>query len=1055
MTIEVIDSKYDPIKIEGEIFNFWNENDIYKKVKNKNKGKQKFYFLDGPPYVTNPIHVGTAWNKIIKDIYLRYYRMNGYDVWDIPGYDMHGLPIEVQVEQILKFKTKKDVLKFGVDNFIVKCRNYALENLKIQENQFKNLGIWMDWDNPYMTIKNEYIEGVWYFIKKSHEKNLLYKGEKIVHWCPRCETVLANVEVTEEYRDKEDPSIYVKFKILNSNEYLLIWTTTPWTLPSNVAVAIHPNEVYVYAQDDRGEILIFAKKRIEDLEKETGRKFKILREVQGKKLEGLRYEHPLSALIPIQNKIEHKVILSEQFVTMLEGTGCVHIAPGHGKEDYELGRIYNLPMISPVDSSGKFTNEIQVYEGIYVFDANERIIEDLRKVNALYFNTKIQHRYPHCWRCKTPLILKLSEQWFLDVPKIRDELIRKALMIRWFPKDALENRVIPWLKNVHEWALSRQRFWGIPLPIWICSNCDNVIVIGSINELISHAINIPPNSQIDLHKPWIDKVEIKCTRCGGTARRIPDVLDVWVDSGAASWASLNYPQNKYLFEQLYPSDLVLEGPDQVRAWFYSCLVASTITFDQIPFKSVIIHGWSLDETGRAMHKSLGNVIYPEDVIQKYGRDSLRVYELMNTTWEDLKFSISALREVYRTLNIIWNTFYFASLYMKIDNFDATIEFDTNDLEIEDKWLFQKFEEIKNKIKNDFENSESFEALRRLVSFLVEDVSRWYIRIIRRRVWLEENAKVKLTAYYTLFRVLEEWLRMFGIFAPFMSEHIYQRMFRKFMKAESLHLLDWPKAKSYDSKLIDQMNIAREIVSQVLSLRMKRGYKLRRPLIQLFIIPTNDEVYETVQTFERIIKDQSNVKLITVGKSSELKSKFIETKIKLNYSAAGPKLKEKVKELSKLLDKLNPEEILESFNSKGYYEVELSSGKITLTKEMLNFEQKLKGEYEYAKGSNFEIFVDFTSSPELESELLVREIVRRIQMMRKLLNLNLTDRIETYISVPSDSEAKIIDKYLDYIKNETLSETIHLESKEKVKGSMIREWEIEEETYVIGVSKINK
>lgn len=1055
MVIEVIDNKYDPVKVESEVFKYWDENNIYKKAKNKNKGKKKFYFLDGPPYVTNPIHVGTAWNKIIKDIFLRYYRMNGYDVWDIPGYDMHGLPIEVQVEQLLKFKTKKDVLKFGVDNFIERCRKFALDNLKIQESQFKNLGVWMDWDNPYMTIKNEYIEGVWYFIKKASEKNLLYKGEKIVHWCPRCETVLANVEVTEEYRDKEDPSIYVKFKLVNSKECLLIWTTTPWTIPSNIAVAVHPNEIYVYAKDEQGNILIFAKKRIEDLEKEMGIKFKVIKEVYGKELEGIKYEHPLSHIIPFQSKIEHKVILSDQYVTMLEGTGCVHIAPGHGKEDYELGKIYNLPMISPVDSSGKFTSEIQAYEGIYVFDANDNIIEDLKKSNSLYFSTKILHRYPHCWRCKTPLILRLSEQWFLDVPKIKDELIKNASLIKWFPKDALENRVIPWLKNVHEWALSRQRFWGIPLPIWICEKCGNTIVIGSINELISNAINIPANSEIDLHKPWIDNVEIKCNKCEGIAKRISDVLDVWVDSGAAPWSSLNYPHNKDLLESLFPSDLVLEGPDQVRAWFYSCLVASTITFGKIPFKRVIIHGWSLDETGRAMHKSLGNVIYPEEVAQKYGRDSLRVYELMNTTWEDLKFSLSALREVYRTLNIIWNTFYFASLYMNIDKFDPRIYFNYNELEIEDKWLFQKLEEIKNKVKNDFENSESFEALRSIISFLVDDVSRWYIRTIRRRVWLEENAKTKVLAYYTLFHVLEQWLRMFAIFAPFMSEYIYQKVFRSAVKEESVHLLEWPAVQSYDEKIIKQMDIARDIVAQVLSLRMRRGFKLRKPLMQIFIVPLRDEVEETAKVFEKIIKDQANVKSISIGKSEELKKKFLETRLKINYSIAGPKLKEKVKELTKILEKLNPEELQESFNSKGYYEIISSTGKIVLTKDMIDFEQRLKGEFEYAKGDNFELYVDFTSYPELENELLIREIVRRIQMMRKLLNLNLMDKIETYISVPSESEAKIINNNADYIKNETLSERIIIENKENVKGSMVKEWEIEDETYVIGISKIDK
>ncbi len=412
--IKELPKTYEPIKAEEEVFKYWETNQIYKKIKEKNKGVKKFYFLDGPPYVTNPIHVGTAWNKIIKDSYLRFYRMNGYDVWDIPGYDMHGLPIEVQVEQKLNFKTKKDIENFGIDKFINKCREYALENLKIQERQFKNLGILMDWDNPYMTITNEYIEGVWYFIKKAYEKGLLYKGLQVVHWCPRCETVLAGYEVTDEYRIKEDPSLYVKFKLEDEDAYLLVWTTTPWTLPSNVAVAVNPNETYLYTISPNNEIIIIAKKRKEEIEKETGINLSVLKEISGQELEGRIYINPLSEYIKIQKEIKHKVILSEEYVSMLEGTGLVHIAPGHGKEDYDLGKRYNLPMLSPVDNNGRYTEEIERYKGLNVFEANEKIIEDLKKVNAVFYVGKISHKYPHCWRCKTPLILKLSEQWFID-----------------------------------------------------------------------------------------------------------------------------------------------------------------------------------------------------------------------------------------------------------------------------------------------------------------------------------------------------------------------------------------------------------------------------------------------------------------------------------------------------------------------------------------------------------------------------------------------------------------------------------------------------------------
>jgi len=1044
--VEVTYKVYDPKIIDNEILKFWEENNIYKKVKEKNLNKQKFYFLDGPPYVTNPIHVGTAWNKIIKDSYLRYYRMKGYDVWDRAGYDMHGLPIEVQVEQILKFKSKKDIENYGIENFIKFCKEFALKNLFVQQEQFKNLCVWMDWENPYMTIKNEYIEGVWFFIKKAYEKNLLYKGEKVIHWCPRCETALAGYEVAEEYKDKEDYSLYVKFKLIDEDAFLLVWTTTPWTLPSNVAVAVHPSEIYVYGMVDEKEIVIFAKKRKEDIERETKKKIRIIKEIKGKEIEGKKYINPLEKYIDFQRKIDHIVITSEKYVSMFEGTGCVHIAPGHGKEDFELSKEFNLLVFSPVNNEGKYTEDVGKYNGKYVFEANEEIIEDLKRLDSVFFVGKIIHKYPHCWRCKTPLILRLSEQWFLDVPKIKNMLIEKAKNTIWYPSFAFHTRFLPWLEGAHEWAISRQRYWGIPMPIWICEKCNNITVIGSISELLSKAIQLP-NEEIDLHRNWLDKVIIKCDKCGGRSKRILDVLDVWVDSGTASWSSLEYPSEKGKFERLFPADLIIEGPDQIRGWFYTLLVTSIVTFEEAPFKKVIMHGWSLDETGRAMHKSLGNVIYPEEVIQKFGRDTLRVYELLNTTWEDLKFSLTGLQEVYRNLNIIMNTYYFASLYINTDNFDPLQFKDFEYLNVEDKWLLTKLEYLKKIVTESFENGCNFIGLKELISFLVNDVSRWYIKIIRRRVWIEKEDPSKNAVYYTLFTVLSECLKLLAPYAPIISETLYQKFARNVFNVESVHLLEWPAYSEIDSEFIKEVETIKEIISEGYALRMKKGIKLRKPVKQVIVVPKNENLKKFINKYERLIKEQLNTKELKILTKDEIKELLVEYKVKLNYAKVGPIFKDLVKEISSLIEKISPKDILE----KEEIDLETSKGKVKLNKDMLIISENLKENYDRLETKDFDIYIDFSTLPELEKETLAREIIRRIQIMRKMLDLEINERIKVYVKTIEHESKKILEEFKHYIMNETLAEEIKLE--EETGYDLVKEWEIDDEIYTIGIKRM--
>ncbi|MEM3061728.1 MAG: isoleucine--tRNA ligase, partial [Candidatus Bathyarchaeia archaeon] len=719
-----VPKEYLPQKYEEEIMDFWEFKRVYEKTRSRAIGKPKFYFLDGPPYVTNPPHVGTAWNKTLKDVVIRFKRMQGYDVRDQPGYDCHGLPIEVKVEEELGVKSKKDIEeKIGIENFIEKCKQYAIENIEKQTEIFKNLGIWMDWKNPYVTYENDYIEAIWWTIKVADERGLLQKGLKVIHWCPRCETALAGYEVTDEYRIVKDNSIYVKFPLkAREKEFILVWTTTPWTLPANVAIMVNPKATYVKAKVN-DEIYVLAEERCEAVFNEAMKPYEIVSRLSGNELEGLEYTSILLEEVKIQSRIKaHRVVLSEEFVSTKEGTGCVHVAPGHGEEDFIIGMDYGLPTICPVDGSGRFTEDAGKYSGKKVDEANPEIIEDLEKKKLLFHASLVEHPYPHCWRCKTPLILRATEQWFLKVTSFKHRLLEENEKVLWTPEWAGTKRFKDWLLGARDWVISRQRYWGAPLPIWVCESCGDKKVIGSMEELRDEAIELPKS--MDLHRQCVDKVVLRCT-CGGSMKRVPDIVDVWMDSGVASWASLNYPKRDGDFKRLWPVDLIIEAHDQTRGWFYSQLGAGIIAFDSTPYRSVMMHGHTLDSLGQKMSKSLGNFISPEDVITKYSRDVLRLYELKCTLWEDFRFSWNALEDTLRSIKIVWNVFSFASLYMNLDKFspkDWALEKLWNSLRLEDRWLISKVEGLKLIVSKEMENYQIHSAARALEEFMVYELS---------------------------------------------------------------------------------------------------------------------------------------------------------------------------------------------------------------------------------------------------------------------------------------------------------------------------------------------
>ncbi len=808
---------------EEEIRKFWVKGKIAEKARKMNKKGKGFFMMDGPPYASGHIHMGTAMNKITKDIAIRMKRMQGFDVRDQPGYDTHGLPIENKVEGKLGFKNKKDIEKYGVDKFVNECRDFATEFIDVMNGEFDNLGVWMDWEKPYLTLDNKYIEAIWWTFKKADEKKLLYLGKYSVHVCPRCETAVAYNEI--EYVKQTDTSVYVKFKVKGEgNKYLLIWTTTPWTLPGNTGVMVHPKYDYAEVAMSNGEVWIIANDLVQKLMDSIEAGYNIKRTIKGKELEGMEYENPLAKNLKLSNvENGYRVILSERYVNLDEGTGLVHTAPGHGKEDYDAGSKAGLPIVSPVALNGEMTEEAGKYQGKKARVVDAEIIEDLENDGALVYKHPYTHDYPVCWRCKSSLLMIATPQWFFKVTDIQKRMIELNEEVYWVPswgKDRFRN----WLESLGDWPVSRARYWGTPLPIWTCDSCEERVVVGSVKELGKFA-KIPKN--LELHKPWIDEIKWDC-KCGGDMTRVSEVLDVWFDSGATSWGSLEYPENKELFKKFWPADLNIEGKDQIRGWWNSQLITSTICFDDKPFKAIAMHGMVLDLSKTKMSKSQGNIVGPQEVIDKYNRDYLRFYIASEVKGEDVAFNWDSFRDIHRFFNIFWNTYNFINMYLEID---PKSKFDKKALEVEDKWLLSKLNSLVNQVSEEY-NKYNFPKVVHLVEyFVMEELSRTYIKLIRARIGGKTEKGVK----GTLNLAIPTLLKLLAPVAPHMTEYIYQDFKGKGME-ESIHLSSLPKAdkKLIDEKLEKEMQLAKELAEKTLSLRGEQKLRLRWPLEELVV-----------------------------------------------------------------------------------------------------------------------------------------------------------------------------------------------------------------------------
>lgn len=1035
--------------MEDEVLKYWNDNNIYKKLKEyNNKLPRKFLFIDGPPYPSSPIpHIGTVWNKVIKDCILRYERLAGYRTYDQPGYDTHGLPIEVATEKQLGIQKKSDIIeKIGVANFINKCRELALTNASALTQNFKNVGVFMDWDNPYYTLDSTYISNSWAVIKKAYERGLLYRDVHVLHWCPRCETTLADYEVSE-YRDLEDPSIYVKFKVKGTpNKYLLIWTTTPWTIPANVFIMI--NKEFEYAEVEvKGEILIIAKDRVREVMKDAGiTEYKVLRIFKGDELIGLEYEHPLRDIVPAQSKAEgyHKVVDAGENVTLTEGTGLVHSAPGHGDVDFEIGKKYNMPVLMFVNDQGIYTEEAGKYKDKKVREVANEIINDLTDRNALLYAGKIVHRYPVCWRCKSPLILRAIEQWFIGVSKLKNELMSEIDNVNWVPEWG-KTRIGNMVKEIRDWVISRQRFWGTPLPIWVCQKCGNTIVVGSKEELKKVAINDVPE---DLHRPWIDNVKVRCNKCGGEAVRVPDVADVWFDSGVAFFASLGENWEK-TWQEIGPVDLVLEGHDQLRGWFFSLLRAGVILLDKAPYKSVLVHGFMLDEQGREMHKSLGNYVEPSQVISKYGRDVLRLWLLRNTTWEDAKFSWKSLDLTRRDLNVIWNVYVFASTYMNLDNFDPsqyTFESLKRYLKPEDRWLLSRYYRMLREVTEAMKNYKVHELANKVTTFITEDVSRFYLRLTRKRAWNETNDPDKIAMYYVLYQVLKGSLILLSTVTPFIAEKIYHDFVVDGLESVSMERVPEVKEEFIDKEIEEAFELAKEIAEAGLNARAKAEIKLRWPIKEAYVFLVSEQDRRLVSNIIGVLRSMLNSKEVKV-EGIEGYKRFSKVKALPNRGTIGPEFKKLSAKVVSYIEE-NGEDVANDIVNKGIHETVIEGQLVQIKVNHVNIIEETQLGYVSARFNKGVIVINKEISKEEEEEGIIRDLVRRIQFMRKELSLNVNDYINLTIKAPEE-RASIIKKWINYIKEETRAKEITIG---EAKGEVVRDWEIEDETYTIGVSK---
>ena len=982
---------YDARKIEEEVLDFWKKNKIYQKSKDKNKGKKPFYFLQGPPYTSGRLHCGQAWNHALKDSILRYKRMKGLHVWDRAGYDMHGLPTESKVQKKLGLKTKEDIVKFGLNKFAKECMKFSVEHAKLMDKDLSGMGIWMDYENAYHPIDEEWIESVWWLVKRAEEKNRLYEGEKTMSWCSECATALAKHEC--EYAEIEDNSIFVKFKVEGKdNEYLIIWTTTPWTITFNLGIMANPNFTYVKAKVDN-ETWIVAKDLADEVIKgKIDRDYTIIEEITGKDLIGTKYLHPWENEISDLKKVRNShpnaftVVSSNKFVTLDTGTGLVHMAPGCGPEDYEVGLQNKIPPFNTINQEGVFPENYGEISGWTAKKDDQKFIKKLSEDGVLLKTEKVKHDYAHCERCKSPVIFRTTKQWFFKVSDLKDKMLEYNKKIHWIP-DSINNAFVSWLENLRDNSITKQRFWGTPIPVWKCESCGDYTVVSSKEELSKLAGKIPEN----LHIPWIDEITIDCG-CGGTKKRLPDVLDVWIDAGVASWACLYYPKRKDLIDSLFPPDFILEGSDQIRGWYNLLMVCSVLGLDKIPFKNNYTHGMLTDVEGVKMSKSLGNVLSPYEIIEKHGTDAMRLYFTQTNAGENINFSWPEVEMKQRNLNVLWNVHNYLIEYHK--SLEKSEDLQTSDRGLEEKYILSKLNRTMKQVTELYE----FYRLDEVPGLLEElflDLSREYIQSVRDKI--NKDPELVLN---TIFHVLFETLKMLSTVSPFITEKIYQNLEEEFgLKVESIHLFDWPEASEslIDTKLENNFLIAKQIIQAGLSSREKSGFGVRWPLEKITVVSGNKDVRESISSLEGFILSKLNVKKIDFKE----KSGSFNVELSPNKTSLGRDFK---RDSPKIIIKMSEKVMKDIVEGKPTF-----IDKFNLNKEHVLVKQMVPDNLNVSEFKLGHVILDIELTKDLETEGYVRELARRLQDLRKEIKLKKVDKIN--ISIKTDLDISSWEKFL--------------------------------------------
>ena len=1046
-----VDTNLNFVDREKQVEKFWKENHIFEKSMEDRKDDPTYMFYDGPPTANGKPHIGHVLTRVIKDMIPRYRTMKGYMVPRKAGWDTHGLPVELEVEKKLGLDGKEQIEEYGMEPFIQQCKESVWKYKGMWEDFSSTVGFWADMENPYVTYHDDYIESEWWALKEIWNKKLLYKGFKIVPYCPRCGTPLSAQEVSQGYKTVKERSAIVRFKVVGEDAYFLAWTTTPWTLPSNVALCVNPTETYCKVKAADGYTYYMAEALLDKVLGKLGSEetpaYEVLEKYVGKDLEYKEYE-PLFACAgeaAAKQKKKAHFVTADNYVTMSDGTGIVHIAPAFGEDDSRVGRDYDLPFVQFVDGKGDMTAETP-YAGVFVKKADPLVLQDLDKEGKLFDAPKFEHDYPHCWRCDTPLIYYARESWFIKMTAVKDDLIRNNNTINWIPESIGKGRFGDWLENVQDWGISRNRYWGTPLNIWQCE-CGHMHSIGSRQELFEMSGDERAKT-VELHRPYIDEITLKCPECGGTMHRVPEVIDCWFDSGAMPFAQHHYPfENKELFEKQFPADFISEAVDQTRGWFYSLLAESTILFNQAPYKNVIVLGHVQDENGQKMSKSKGNAVDPFDALEKYGADAIRWYFYINSApWLPNRFHGKAVQEGQRKfMGTLWNTYAFFVLYANIDNFDPTkYTLDYDNLPVMDKWLLSKLNSVVKTVDDCLANYKIPESARALQEF-VDEMSNWYVRRSRERFWAKGMEQDKINAYMTLYTALVTISKAAAPMIPFMTEEIYQNLVRSVDKEaiESIHLCDFPKVEEawINKELEDDMEELLKIVVLGRAARNTANIKNRQPIGTMYIKADK----EMGQFYTDIIADELNVKEVKFANDVE---SFISYSFKPQLRTVGPKYGKLLNGIRTALAEINGTEAMNELRSTGLLTLDINGNKVELSEEDLLIETAQTEGYVTEADGDISVVLDTNLTPELIEEGFVREIVSKVQTMRKEAGFEVMDKIHIY--------AKDNDKILELMKNhkeEIMSEVLAEDMTLGTTDGYVKEWNINKEPVVLGVAKM--